>query len=158
MTEPIQDMAEALRGTIELSPAPPDPDEAEVDYDRQFNVEIVVQPWRGSWHTEPENATILFTRTVRINGHVMVFESDPPPKNLKEGRTYDINQGEATIEAGPFMLISLRRLTKESFDALEVTADDWMEQTTKDKLVLPVSSLTVRVAEGDEYMEHQPSY
>lgn len=116
----------------------------EQEYNRQFHVELVVVPWRGSWRTEPENASILHTRTVYINGHVMKFGRDPYPEDPELGKTYEIDQGKATIEAGPFMLIHLRRLTRESFDVLEVTADDWMEGTTEETLILPVCSLIVR--------------
>lgn len=129
------------------------------DYDRQFHVEVVVMPWRGAARTEPENSRILLTRTVYVNGHAMIFESDSI-ESPELGKTYEIDQGSAWVEFTPFTLIHLRRLAKESRDALEVTADDWMEDTTEETLILPVSSLTVREAGqyGDDYLNDRCSF
>lgn len=120
--------------------------EDEDDYERQFHVELVVMPWRGSGRSTPEDSRILLTRTVYVNGHAMIFESDPPPENPEPGEIYEIDRGSAWIELGGFALINLRRLSKESRAALEVTADDWMEGTTDETLILPVTSLSLREA------------
>lgn len=136
---------------------PPTEDETTEEYRRQFKVELAMMPWLGSSMVTEEESTILVTRNVRINGHLMRFESDPPPKDPEPG-TYIIDQGEAKIEIGAFALIYLRRLTPESRAALEVTENDWMEQTTDDTLVLPVSLLTVRNLTKDDYRDEPESF
>jgi len=141
-----------LAGAMAPPPAPEETDE----YGRQFNVEIVMIPWKGSRPTTDEDATILVTRNVKVNGHLMEFQSGPEPKDPKLGEVYVVEHGEAKIEIGPFAMISLNKLKPECKAALEVTADDWMEQTTEDTLVLPLSSLTIRTLMRGE-IESEPS-
>lgn len=109
-----------------------------IDYDRQFHVKLITMPWRGAARTAAEDAIGTLVVGVQINGEHMA------PRKNGVGILSPVENVSLHIDA--FLTITLRDLPDESFDALDVTRDDWLEGSDRSLVMLPVASLTIEEA------------
>ena len=113
---------------------------AEDEYTRQFDIVIEYVPWRGDSPSTTVQAITQFTQAIYVDGHLMTFKQWAADSN---GGPVDCG---ADLEMHGFMELRLRHLDDEPFDLLNVTADDWMEDGTRENFSIPVGKLAIRQA------------
>ncbi|HSE47498.1 MAG TPA: hypothetical protein VLA89_19550 [Gemmatimonadales bacterium] len=112
---------------------------------KQTHVVVNYKPWRGEQWVDPEDAWVLVCSGYEINGHHV---HDGTANLVVDGAIFTIrlqvpdysdpaydDYRESNIAHAEKCIAAIRE---------ELTEEDWLEETTEDVLVLPVSSIEMR--------------